>query len=880
MPPNVVAEYEYTDEQGALLFVVCRLDPKGFRQRKPDGEGGWNYRLGDTRKVLYRLPQVLEAKAKGEWIYLVEGEKDVHTLERFGKVATTAPGGSKKWTDDFTATLTGAKVVVLGDNDEAGVEHVIKVCSDLDGVAEKLLIYSPKPGKGKDISDVLAGVTDAAEAAQRMKADLLPFDLGAARKDKGESGARYERIQVIGLHEFVDSVGEPSEGMLGPLIRAKERLIIGAFSGHGKALDVETPIPTPSGWRKMGDLIPGDTVYGADGKPTSVVATSGIQLGRPCYTVRFSDGSEIVADAEHRWTVHTNEARKSAATRARRAGDQMNLMTVGRPQEERWVRPSTVTTTELAKLVATSSHKPSIPCAAPVERPAADLPLDPYVLGVWLGDGDTSGAMITSHVDDAGFLASQFAMLGEPVSDMRADPRRPTTLRFRFGSRGRGRPGSAQARLRSLGVLGVKRIPRSYLEGSVYQRQALLQGLVDSDGHVLPKTGQVELTTTLEGLRHDVMELCWSLGIRATVSESAATLYGVEHGRRWRIQWTSALRTARLPRKADLLRSEVGTRATHRYVVAVEPVSSRPVQCIAVDAPDHLFLAGRQHIATHNTTMTMAIANAIVRKQPFLGWEPDGKDHRVLILDVEQGKRTVKRRAMESGLYGGPKGSTDLVWMPDGLALDSDPRHVRDIEHILDAGGYDVVIADPLYKLHRGDANDERAVVDLMRRFDAWREHFEFALIIPMHCRKPTTGSRGLTVHDISGSAAYVRGAETIVGLERKSGNFALLHWWKDREGDLPALNSHWKLLYSPDTGYHRDTRESGREPLRGEIRDYLESAGSAAIEDLMPATGGTRPGILRALEELGCTVEGTKKSGTWTLPVALFRGDELAATA
>ena len=142
-PPKVVERYDYVDEAGKLLYQVERMKPKGFRQRRPDGRGGWEYKLGDVRRVLYRLPQVIEAVAAGKLITVVEGERDVHTLEAKGKVATTCPGGAGKWRKEYSEVLRGAKVAIIQDVDlpdpktgqRPGQEHAHAVRDSLEGVA-------------------------------------------------------------------------------------------------------------------------------------------------------------------------------------------------------------------------------------------------------------------------------------------------------------------------------------------------------------------------------------------------------------------------------------------------------------------------------------------------------------------------------------------------------------------------------------------------------------------------------------------------------------------------------------------------------------------------------------------------------------------------
>jgi hypothetical protein len=156
---NIVAEYNYTDADGKLLFQVVRLDPKDFRQRRPDanGKGGWIWNLKGVPRVLYRLPEVRKAVADGQTIYLCEGEKDADRLAKIGLTATTNPGGAGKWCKDYSEVLRGANVVVLPDNDEPGQAHAAKVARKLRAKATSVRIVNlpDLPPKG-DESDWLA----------------------------------------------------------------------------------------------------------------------------------------------------------------------------------------------------------------------------------------------------------------------------------------------------------------------------------------------------------------------------------------------------------------------------------------------------------------------------------------------------------------------------------------------------------------------------------------------------------------------------------------------------------------------------------------------------------------------------------------------------
>ena len=104
-PFTIIDTYDYTDESGALLFQVVRSAPKDFRQRRPNGKGGWTWSLGKTRRVLYRLPEVRDAVAGGRIVLIVEGEKDVNTLRELGFAATCNPGGANKWRTEYTESL-------------------------------------------------------------------------------------------------------------------------------------------------------------------------------------------------------------------------------------------------------------------------------------------------------------------------------------------------------------------------------------------------------------------------------------------------------------------------------------------------------------------------------------------------------------------------------------------------------------------------------------------------------------------------------------------------------------------------------------------------------------------------------------------------------
>lgn len=200
---DAIAVYRYVDEDGRHLFDVCRTADKQFPQRRPDptAKSGWRWTLGDTRRVLYRLPELTAGVAEGRSVCIAEGEKDVEALRSSGRVATCNPGGAGKWRDEYAAYLIGAHVTIFADKDQPGQAHARQVAAGLDGVAESVWIVEAADPH-KDISAHLAaGLSlDAVTITRRpdapVKPDLAPdiYDILA------EPGPEYDWL-VPGLLE-------------------------------------------------------------------------------------------------------------------------------------------------------------------------------------------------------------------------------------------------------------------------------------------------------------------------------------------------------------------------------------------------------------------------------------------------------------------------------------------------------------------------------------------------------------------------------------------------------------------------------------------------------------------------------------------------------
>ena len=354
-------------------------------------------------------------------------------------------------------------------------------------------------------------------------------------------------------------------------------LMVEADSKVGKAIPLDTSIPTPDGWRIMDDLQPGDKVFDECGRIRYVTARADWQ-DRPCYRVEFGDGCSIIADANHQWVTRSLYERNK-----------------DRPAKAR-------TTADIAATLKTSigSSNHSVEWAAALDYPAQLLPLDPYYLGLWLGDGTSLNSDIACHADDAAETVALIEACGysAEVKPNGVEGCLGRSIKV-LGDEKWDRKGPASL-LTALGLRGNKHIPGAYLRGSLEQRHALLAGLMDSDGHA-DNYGRCEFTNCNTGLVYGVAELVRSLGCAASVGLRRRA-NGEDRKQdsfvcRFRPNWTPF----RLSRKMAKVRQD-RTRDRH-YIVSVEPVENRRTVCIEVDSPSHLFLAGEGMVPTHNSIL-------------------------------------------------------------------------------------------------------------------------------------------------------------------------------------------------------------------------------------------------------------------------------------
>lgn len=377
-----------------------------------------------------------------------------------------------------------------------------------------------------------------------------------------------------------------------------------AGRGFGKAIDVCVSLPTPSGWKKMGDIVSGDTVFDENGNACNVVVAHEPYIPKKLYKLMFSDGTDIVADADHLWTTWTHADRKSYN---RRNDYKSADGSVGLPddwptwtKQTRWghptgIGPKTRTTQEVVDTLHYGKRgdlNHSIPVTRPLQYPEQDLPIDPYVFGAWIGDGTAATGQIACHSDESEWMTGEIESRGFAVSERDAN-----------GNCVLLRPIGLTTLLRESGVLSTKSIPDRYLIASESQRRDFLAGLLDTDGFIDPRTHYIEFCSTRRKHADVVVELARSLGQKPKLYVGRATLNGKDCGEKYRVCWRPTENFFYMPRKAAAFTPMGGqaSRNMHRMIVAAEEVEPRPVRCLTVDSKNRLYLVGEAMIPTHNT---------------------------------------------------------------------------------------------------------------------------------------------------------------------------------------------------------------------------------------------------------------------------------------
>jgi predicted phage terminase large subunit-like protein len=366
--------------------------------------------------------------------------------------------------------------------------------------------------------------------------------------------------------------------MLDTLTHRGDRLINLCHRGIAKALSLDTKLPTPLGWRTVANIQVGDFIYGEDGLAAPVLAKSEV-FHKPMYQLTLADGRKLKVSEDHINTVVHQRQRRVNGVRVNYL-DRRDLTT-----QELLQINLTTTRSKTAKNPKGKENRLWFPLPQPVQYPEQVLPIDPYTLGLMIGDGAmchaTGYTRLHGHVDD---LPKLVAHIPTRYGEMLLDKRFPSVGRVGLYALG--------PKIMALGLNchgNNKFVPDVYKVASLEQRLALLQGLMDTDGTAY-KEGCCAFTSNSLQLAQDVRELVWSLGGVANIQPMNAA---------YRCSISLNMSLFRLPRKLERQHMKCLNRIP---LVSIEAIPQEPSQCLSVGTPLHTFLAG-DYVVTHNTTL-------------------------------------------------------------------------------------------------------------------------------------------------------------------------------------------------------------------------------------------------------------------------------------
>lgn len=437
----------------------------------------------------------------------------------------------------------------------------------------------------------------------RYLEELIASTVGAVRPSEklsvSEWASKYRYLNNPGSfvgywdHDKTPYMREPMDMLASLNVTA---VVFAGPARTGKALALDTPIPTPTGWTTMGKIRVGDQLYDEHGKVCRVTFATEVMEDHNCYRIGFDDKTHIVADAGHKWFVHDIYGAKH------------------RPYGEK-----VLTTEQMVKKYRIPKgdryrSRYAIPLAGPIERPDREMLINPYVLGVWLGDGGNHTGYLNLNTD----ASDEIMMRINSETGMKVHSHPHKSVGKSVSCAVHSHDGTAIKKLLSKLGLGSdgegKFIPRDYLNASEHQRRELLKGLMDTDGSVDPRSSTCEILTVFPKLAEGISELLTSLSIKHTTVEKE-THYR-KNDVRHRCQ--NAFRITFTHHQADEVftlsyhkerfntsRKQKVSQVKRRWIRSIEPVASVPVRCISVDSPNHLFLAGEGMIPTHNTDIFM-----------------------------------------------------------------------------------------------------------------------------------------------------------------------------------------------------------------------------------------------------------------------------------
>ncbi len=610
---------------GQTLVNVKYFDVRW--QEGQDSPKWWQMKkdLG-TKSIFLGMQSLTFDQDEKKEVIITEGEWDWLTWKQCGhkNVLSVPMGAPNSKAENFEhefdyandkyvmSVLQDAELIIFStDNDDPGRKLRDQLALIFGRERCKYINY---PSGCKDINEVFAGHKKKGLKAQGKAGvdecyqNLSSFPINGVIRPTDVK----DELELIASNGFVPGYGIGVE-RIDDLFTLKRKMftVLTGLPGSGKALDINTPIPTINGFKPMGEICIGDVVFDENGKKCNVINATDIMYNHPCYKITFSDHTEIIADAGHLWETETRSARMSKLTAKKNGRDTgRELRNRGIDQSFKREVSCLKTTEQIAESLYREHGKRlnhSIKIAEPIQwNNNSELLLDPYLLGVWLGDGGYDRGEITSA--DI-----------EVIEEIRKRKYEIHKLKSKYAW------GVTELKsiIRKMGLYKNKHIPINYLYNSVSVRTEVLMGLMDTDGSMDKKKNVAEFCSTNKNLAEGVYTILCSLGMSPVLSTSNANLYGRFISLRHRVTVRPIIEIFKLKRKLENQDLITPRRINVRLIKNCIKVNSVAVKCIEVDSPSKLFLCSKACIPTHNSVwVRWYLAEFICHneKNEFIKW--------------------------------------------------------------------------------------------------------------------------------------------------------------------------------------------------------------------------------------------------------------------
>jgi len=524
------------------------------------------------------------------------------------KVCVDGNGGALRLVaqdDGALASLRAAKRMLGTKRDQVSKQRVPTLDFRLrarwlvrqDNGLDKIVDVLESFGFDVEISDDVPGWLQSIN--NRYRREIAPFEQNIQVDDGWECLHQERGVESALSDLYQNNLKRLDTDLPWPLWKFQERDVArmlckpnsmyAAFMGAGKASTLDAKILTPSGWVRMGDITIGDHVTGRDGKPHKVVGVYP-QGKKEVYRVTFSDGASTECCDEHLWNVMSPQLKNQSKGGYERWQTKSLRQIMDEGLRDRW-----------------GNLKNFIPMVEPVEfTPERDLPVDPYLLGLLLGDGYLGKTTPSISTADEAIIKEVARLIPSGMEVVYS-----SGYDYRLVNYGE-RVNPLYEHLDDLGVAGKlaqdKSVPERYLYASIEDRLSLLHGLMDSDG--TPSRLAATFCSVSKKLAEDMTHLARSLGGTATIKSRQTSYTHNGHKRKGRMSWRVRVRLPegiplfRLKRKLDLVEGK-GKPDPTRSITSIEAVGEKECQCIQVDADDQLYVTD-DFIVTHNTRLSMS----------------------------------------------------------------------------------------------------------------------------------------------------------------------------------------------------------------------------------------------------------------------------------